>query len=47
MMLTYHISHEKNFSTALYVHGRSGDNVEWTPYITTTKFDCVGQHVSV
>ena len=24
MMLTYHISHEKNFSTALYVHGRSG-----------------------
>ena len=25
MMLTYHISHEKIFSTALYVHGRSGD----------------------
>ena len=25
MMLTYHISHEKNFSTALYVPGRSGD----------------------
>ena len=24
MMLTYHISHEKIFSTALYVHGRSG-----------------------
>ena len=24
MMLTYHISHEKFFSTALYVHGRSG-----------------------
>ena len=24
MMLTYHISHEKNFSTALYVPGRSG-----------------------
>ena len=24
MMLTYHISHEKKFSTALYVHGRSG-----------------------
>ena len=24
MMLTYHISHEKMFSTALYVHGRSG-----------------------
>ena len=28
MMLTYHISHEKFFSTALYVHGRSGANVE-------------------
>ena len=27
MMLTYHISHEKKFSTALYVHGRSGVNV--------------------
>ena len=27
MMLTYHISHEKIFSTALYVHGRSGVNV--------------------
>ena len=27
MMLTYHISHEKNFSTALYVHGRSGVNI--------------------
>ena len=26
MMLTYHISHEKIFSTALYVHGRSGVN---------------------
>ena len=26
MMLTYHISHEKFFSTALYVHGRSGVN---------------------
>ena len=24
MMLTYHISHEKIFSTALYVPGRSG-----------------------
>ena len=24
MMLTYHISHEKIFSTTLYVHGRSG-----------------------
>ena len=24
MMLTYHISHEKFFSTALYVPGRSG-----------------------
>ena len=24
MILTYHISHEKIFSTALYVHGRSG-----------------------
>ena len=24
MMLTYQISHEKNFSTALYVPGRSG-----------------------
>ena len=24
MTLTYHISHEKNFSTALYVPGRSG-----------------------
>ena len=24
MMLTYHISHEIFFSTALYVHGRSG-----------------------
>ena len=27
MMLTYHISHEKIFSTALYVHGRSGVNM--------------------
>ena len=27
MMLTYHISHEKIFSTALYVHGRSGVKV--------------------
>ena len=27
MMLTYHISHEKIFSTAVYVHGRSGVNV--------------------
>ena len=26
MMLTYHISHEKIFSTALYVPGRSGVN---------------------
>ena len=26
MMLTYHISHKKFFSTALYVHGRSGVN---------------------
>ena len=26
MMLTYHISHEKFFSTALYVPGRSGVN---------------------
>ena len=26
MMLTYHISHENNFSTALYVPGRSGVN---------------------
>ena len=25
-MLAYHISHEKFFSTALYVHGRSGVN---------------------
>ena len=25
-MLTYHISYEKIFSTALYVHGRSGVN---------------------
>ena len=25
-MLTYHISHEKIFSTALYVTGRSGVN---------------------
>ena len=31
MMLTYHISHEKFFSTALYVHGRSGVNMHtWT-----------------
>ena len=27
MMLTYHISHKKIFSTALYVHGRSGVNI--------------------
>ena len=27
MMLTYHISHKKIFSTALYVPGRSGVNV--------------------
>ena len=27
MMLTYHISHEKIFSTALYVPGRSGVKV--------------------
>ena len=27
MMLTYHISHGKIFSTALYVHGRSGVNL--------------------
>ena len=26
MMQTYHISHEKFFSTALYVRGRSGVN---------------------
>ena len=26
MMLTCHISHEKSFSTALYVPGRSGAN---------------------
>ena len=29
MMLTYHISHEKFFSTALYVHGRSGVNNQY------------------
>ena len=28
MMLTYHISHEKIFSTALYVHGHSGVNAK-------------------
>ena len=28
MMVTYHISHEKNFSTALYVPGCSGVNDE-------------------
>ena len=30
MMLTYHISHEKIFSTALYVHGRSGVKLVYT-----------------
>ena len=32
MMLTYHISHEKIFSTALYVHGRSGVKLITTRY---------------
>ena len=31
MMLTCHISHEKNFSTALYVPGRSGDKIILNP----------------
>ena len=30
MMLTYHILHENFFSTALYVHGRSGVNSSYT-----------------
>ena len=33
MMLTYHISHEKIFSTALYVHGRSGVNIYTREYV--------------
>ena len=38
MMLTYHISHEKIFSTALYVHGRSGVNIyDKTLVIQTTQ----------
>ena len=41
MILTYHISHEKIFSTALYVHGRSGvkrylqDNLQIYAYFTS------------
>ena len=33
MMLTYHISHEKFFSTFLYVPGRSGVNKIFTQII--------------
>ena len=38
MMLTYHISHEKIFSTALYVPGRSG--VNGNPLIYYDNSDC-------
>ena len=36
MMLTYHISHEKIFSTALYVPGRSGDKEHLIKIYTNT-----------
>ena len=39
MMLTYHISHEKKFSTALYVHGRSGVNIQIIVLKKYTKYD--------
>ena len=44
MMLTYHISHEKNFSTALYVPGRSGDKHCIMPFLCSRKGDASACH---
>ena len=41
MMLTYHISHEKNFSTALYVPGRSGVNDQLVINCNDSRQPCI------
>ena len=47
MMLTYHISHEKIFSTALYVHGRSGVKSVYTVMSGAGETEVVRKRLSV